>query len=806
MFGSMLQDVRFGMRTLVRAPAFALAAIATVAIGVGATTAMFGVVDGILLRPLPYHGAGMLVQIGLQLDSYAARVVSPTDYFDLSARSRTLAAVAVSRLESKDVGGGPEPKSVLAAGVSATFFDVLGVPPALGRAFRAADDTRAAEAIVVLSHGFWQAHFGGDPGILGRVLTLDEQPYVVAGVMPSGFRGPEAIFHNDVLMWFPLGRIADPLDVRADAFMQMIGRARPGVALAALGEELRVVAAQLNAEYPEGEKSYWVADLRERTIGGAGRLLWLLLGAVALLLLIACANVANLLLVRATDRARELAVRAALGAGRARVARQLLTESVLLGLVGGAVGALVAAAGVRVFRAFAPAELPRLAEIAVDLRVLAFALTVSIATGILFGLAPVIEAARGQVAGRLREAALGNSGGARSQRMRGVFVALQTSVALVLLMGAALLINGFVRLSTIDAGFDVEDVVWLNVSLPARRYESAAARQAFFERALEQVRALPGVREAGAIHGTPLDGNNSRTSVLPEGAAPANGEAALDVSFHSVLPGYFSALGIRLLEGRDVSSLDRTGSTPVAVVSEKFARHLWPGERALGKRFRFAENEDASFITVIGIAADVRHYGLAQDPEPMMYLPFAHFPRTWLGIAVKHEGAAAPLLGAMRAAIWTLDPALPLDAFGTMRERVSTSLGSQRFRTYLLSAFAAVALLLTFVGLYGTMAHLVRARRREMGIRLALGAAARDVRAMVVGRGMRIAAVGILLGTVAAFAATRLLASFVFGVSTTDPLTFAAGIAFMAATAFLACWLPARRAATIDPARTLRAE
>jgi predicted permease len=501
-----------------------------------------------------------------------------------------------------------------------------------------------------------------------------------------------------------------------------------------------------------------------------------------------------------------LAVRAALGAGRARVARQLLTESVLLGIMGGAVGVLVAAGGVRVFRTFAPAELPRLAEIAVDVRVLAFALMVSIVTGILFGLAPVLNAARGQVAGRLREAALGHSGGTRSHHVRGVLVTLQTAIALVLLMGAALLINGFVRLSTVDAGFDVDNVVWLNLQLPTRRYESAAARAAFFERALDEVRALPGVRAAGAIHGMPLDGNSSRTSVLPEGAATTDAEQARDVLFHSVLPGYFSALGIRLLEGRDVSALDRTGSTPVAVLSEAFARSLWPGERALGKRFALASDAAAPLITVIAIAADVRHYGLAHDPEPMMYLPFAHFPRNLLGIAVKHDGAAAPLLGAIRAAIWSLDPALPLDDFGTMRERVSSSLGDQRFRTYLLSTFAVVALLLTFVGLYGTMAHMVRARRREMGIRLALGAAARDVRSLVVGRGMRIAAIGILLGTIGALAATRLLASFVFGVTTTDPLTFTAGIAFMAATAFLACWLPARRAAAIDPARTLRAE
>jgi len=804
MVAMVLDDVRFALRTFRRTPGFALAAIMTTALGVGATTGMFGVVDGVLLRPLPYRGEGMLVQIGLQFGDFTAGSVAPTDYFDLTERSRTLSGVAASRLESRDAVLGDVPERLMAAGVSSTFFDLLGIVPALGRGFRAADDTRNAEAVVVLSHGLWQSRFGGAADVIGRTLTLDEQPHVVAGVLPAGFHGPEALSQRDVQVWFPLGRIADPLDARGDAFLQLIARVRPGQDMHAVRQELRTIGRQLSREFPDAPKQYWVADLREQTIGSSGRLLWVLFSGVALLLLIACANVANLLLVRAADRTREIAVRSALGAGRGRVAGQLLIESATLGLLGGAGGVLLARIGVAVFRAVAPADMPRVAEISVDSRVLGFALVISLLSGMLFGLAPVFVAASGNVAARLREAAQNVSAGVRGQRLRALLVALQTAMAVVLLTAAALLINAFVRLSSVDPGFDVEDVVWMNVQPPSRRYESADARETFLTGVLDQVRALPGVRAAGAIHGAPLDGNNMLSRVVPEGAV-AGSDDGQRVLFHSILPGYFEALGIPVLDGRAVLESDRAGSMPVAVVNETFARRLWPAEHAVGKRFRFETSEDASFITVVGVAADSRHYSLGEETEPMMYLPFAQFPRAWVALVVKHDGPPARVMGALRETIWSADPALPLDG-GTLRERVSTSLDDARFRTSVLSMFASTALLLMFVGLYGTMAHLVRTRRQEIGIRLALGAATRDVRALIVGRGMRIAAGGILVGTLAAILTMRVLAAFVFDIATTDPATFGAVVAAISAIAFLACWIPARRAAAIDPARTLRSE
>jgi predicted permease len=569
--------------------------------------------------------------------------------------------------------------------------------------------------------------------------------------------------------------------------------------------ELRAIGEQLGEEHPEvGERAYWVADLRDRTIGDAGRLLWILLGAVALLLVIACVNVANLFLVRATERMGELALRAALGAGSGRIARQLLTESVLLGAAGGAAGAVLAWVGVALFRRFAPPEVPRLAELAFDVRVLLFACAVSVATGIGFGLVPALRLSRGDIADRLRDRGRGSTGAVAGHRLRAAFVAGQMAIALVLLTGAALLINGFARLASVDPGFDTRGVAWLNVDLPSRRYPEAATRAAVFDRALEQVRALPGVRAAGAIHGLPLDGNRSLATVLPEGWVPTDAAEPPRVAFHSVLPGFFGALGIPLIAGRDVAESDRAGP-PVVVVSAALARRFWPGESALGRRLRFGD-ESAPWITIVGVAGDTRHYGLAEEPEPIVYLHYARVPRNWLAIAVRHDGPAAPILDAMRQAVWSIDPDLPLDRFGTLRDVAAASLVEPRFRTAVLSFYAAIALALTFVGLYGTMTYLVRARRRELGIRLALGAATRDVYRLVLSRGLRIAAAGIGAGLLAAFLATRVLASFLFGIGTSDPATYAAGSAFLAAVALLACWIPARRAAGLDPVRTLRAD
>jgi predicted permease len=529
--------------------------------------------------------------------------------------------------------------------------------------------------------------------------------------------------------------------------------------------------------------------------------LYVLLGAVGFLLLIACANVANLFLVRATDRTREIATRSALGAGRRRIAAQLLTESLVMALVGGLLGSAVAWAGLRAFKALSPGDVPRLAEVTLDGRVLGFALVLSVATGLLFGLAPALYGTRSSISGVLKEGVASSASRGRNA-VRATLTVAQVAIGLVLLTGAGLLINSLVRLSRVDPGFEPAGVVWIDVEAPDR-FEDAAERAAFFERVRERLGGLPGVRSTGAIHGLPLDRNRSLTTVLPEGH-DGGGEAGVPrMPFFAVTPGYFTTLDIPL-SGRDFSSADHPEAAPVVIINETFARRFWPDGTALGRRVRAGDPDTAPWATIVGVAADVRHYGLGQDIEPMLYRPVAQFPRTWLAFTIRHDASAAALLPAVRAALWDMEPGMPLDDFGTLEAQVRASIVEPRFYTALLAAFGAAATALAFVGLYGNLAYTVRLRRRELGIRLALGAAPRDVQRLVVGQGLRLALIGIIAGTVGALAASRVLSTLVFGVTPRDPATLTAVALAMLVIAAVACWAPARRAAAIDPIGTLR--
>jgi len=731
------------------------------------------------------------------------------EFFDLVERNRTFDGLAASRSQSMDAAGDGEPERFLGAGVSSSYFDVLRVRPALGRAFGADSDRRGGEAVVVLSHGVWQRRFGGDPSVLGRTIRLNGKAFAIIGVMPARFRGPDAIYHTETSLWFPLGQIEDELDDRGHAFVQLVGRLKSGVRIEAARAELKSIGEQLGREYPaEGVREYWIASLRDRTVGESGRLLWLLLGAVTLLLLIACANVANLFLVRATERTREMALRAAIGAGRGRIVRQLLTESTMIALAGGALGAVLAWAGVGMFRAWGPSDLPRIGEVVLDTRILLFALGVSVVTGLLFGMVPAIDAMRSGLSGALRDAAVNLTGGRSRMRLRDALVVAQTTLALVLLIGAGLLANSLLRLSRVNPGFDPDNLVWLNVTLPDRSYETPESKLAFYDEMLRRVRAQNGVRSAGAIHGRPLDRNNSIMSMLAEGPVPADPQQVPRVSWHSVTPGYFGTLGITLLDGRDVRETDVTGAMRAAVVSRAFAERFWPGERAVGKRFWMGNVASAApTVTVVGVVEDVLHYGLGVQAEPMVYRPVGQAPRGWLGLVARHDGRdAGGLVRELRNTVWSLDPTLPLDEFGTMRDHVRASIGEPRFRAATLSMFSGIATVFAFVGLYATLAWVVRARRRELGIRMALGAKRTDVQRMVIRRGMVLAGLGIALGAAAAAAVSRTLSTMVFGVSTTDTVTFTLVAAGMALVALLACWVPARRAAATDPVRTLRTD
>lgn len=588
--------------------------------------------------------------------------------------------------------------------------------------------------------------------------------------------------------------------------MQAIGRLAPGRTLEAARSELASIGAAIEEANPEvGARRFWLADLRERTVQDAGVLLWLLFGAVGLLLVISCANVAHLFLVRATERSQEMAIRAAIGAGRVRIMRQLVTESVLLALVAGLAGSLIAWLGVAAFRQFGPADLPRLAEVSIDGRVLAFALGLSILTGMVFGLAPARAMLRPGLAGTLREVGNTLTGSRSRTRFRGALVVIQTSLALILLVGAGLLMNSLVRLSRVATGFDATNVVWLDVRLPDR-YEAAEARAAFFASLLARLEGIPGVRAVGAIQGRPLDRNKSVTTVLPEGETVADGGRAPRTSWTVITPGYFDALRIPLLAGRAITEADGPGAPPAVVVSKAFADRFWPDQNAAGKRIRMGQiSDDAPFLTVVGVVDDVLHFGLNTTAEPMVYRSYAQLPRTWLGVVVRHEGlAAASLIEALRDEVWAMDRTIPLEDFGTMESHVRASIGEPRFRVMALTAFSAIATILALVGLYATLTWLVRTRRRELGIRMALGAAAADVRSMVVRRGMSLAILGIGLGIVGALGAGRLLATMMFGITATDASTYAVVAAGMLGVSMLACWVPARRAGATDPARVLR--
>lgn len=806
MLWNLIWDLRRAARGYAHAPGFTVACIVTLALGIGATTTIFSIVDAVLLRPLPYPSAERLMQVGMQFGDVTTSSVAPPDFFDIQARARSFGALAASRLQWLDMTGSGEPERFDAAGVTASFFDLLGVRPALGRAFDPRSDRPGGDAVVVLSHVLWLRRFGGDPAALGRTLILNGTPWTIIGVMPEDFVPPSALpYQEGVSMWFPFGRIDDDLTDRGSAFVQMIGRLSADATAESADAELRMIAAALDADYPGGTpRRFWIADLHARTVGDVGGRLYVLLGAVVFLLLIACANVANLFLVRATERSREIAVRAALGASRRRIVGQLLTESALMGVAGGALGVLLAWAGLAAFRSLGPGDMPRLAEASVDVRVLGFAVAVSLATSVVFGLAPAVACVRARVADALREGGRGGTGTRERKTLRGVFVVAQIGVALVLLVGAGLLINSFVRLSRVDAGFEPESAVWLQVTLP-ERYETPEARVLFFDRLRERLAALRGVTAAGAIHGLPLDGNRSNTSAMIEGAETVSGDELPRVAHHSVTPGYFEALRVPLSSGRDFTAADDASAPPVAVVSETFARKYWPSESALGKRLRIGADEE--WTTVIGIAGDVRHHGLAQPPEALLYRPVAQFARGNMTFALRYGRVGPePLLRNAREAVWELDPDLPLDRFGTLQAHVQRSLVQPRFYTSLIAGFSAIALGLAFIGLYGTLAYTVRTRAREIGIRVALGAARRDVQRIVVGQGMVLAAVGIVLGSAGALAASRALRSLVFGVTPTDAATFAAVAAAMALVALVACWLPARRAARTDPIDALRAE
>jgi putative ABC transport system permease protein len=805
----MLSDLRHAIRRLQRSPGFTALAVLTVGLGVGATTVMFSAVHGVLLKPLSYPEPDRLVMIRGAARAQPGRpgVLSYPDFLDWRHASRTFETMAALRSAdvTLDAPGGPE--RIEGARVTAGFFRALRVVPELGRLFPEELDHPGGERVAVLGHRLWR-RLGADPSLVGRSLTLSGQPHTVIGILPASFRPPREVERAEVFS--PLALDGGSLEERGNRSLVAIARLRPGATVAQAQAELAGVALRLEKDHPDSntDRGAMVESLHEDTVGELRQPLLLLLGAVASVLLIACTNMANLVLPRALARRREVAIRAALGAKRSRLVRQLLTESVLLGGLGGVAGLAAAHWGLGALVAFAPASTPRLQDIALDGRVLGFSLALSLITGVAFGLGPALSASRtGEVHGALQS---GRSPGLARHPGARLLVVAEIALSLVLMAGAGLLLESFRRLLLVDPGFDPRNVLTLAVSLPDTRYPRPDQRARFYTELLERVRAVPGVVSAAAITPLPVAGDGSiATRFTVEGrpvAAPGQKPRA---EYRAVTAGYFDTMRIPLKKGRGFGAGDRREAPAVAIVNEALAAQVFPGQDPLGQRLVIGigtDESDPHTFEVVGVVGDVRQFGRQVFAPPEIYVPHPQQSWSWMSLVVRTSGDPVSLAGALRGTLTALDPEQAAYNVRPLTELLSDVLAARRFIMALLAGFALLGLTLATVGVYGVIAELVERRRGEIGLRLAVGADPGDVLRMVLGQAARLAAAGVTLGLAAAFAVTRVLQGLLFGVSSTDPATFAAVAGLLATAALLASYLPARRAARLDPATVLREE
>ncbi len=808
--GAMAHEIRVALRRLARAPAFTLIAVLTLALGIGANGAIFSVVEAVLLRPLPYPEPDRLVMLW---QDYSRRGgpdtewFSPGSFLDWRSGNRSLEDMAVFADWQPTLTGAGSATRLAGGVVSRGFFHVLGVVPALGRTFTAAEDLPGADPVVLLSDATWRARFAADPGILGRTVQLDGEAQTVVGVLPPGFSFP---LLADDQVFRPLR--LDPADAPyGQIVLRAIGRLKPGVSLPQARHDLSAVAARLAERQPRelADVGANLTPLREQLTGDLEPALLALLAAVGAVLLIACVNLANLLLVRAEARGREQAVRRALGAGTWRLAAGALLESLLVAGAGAVAGLLVAEWSIGALRALAPIALPALFTPRLDGGVLLFAAGLAVASGLASGLLPALRGGRADdLTGRLREGSAGSGSSRRQGRTRGVLVATQMALAFTLLAGAGLLLRSFVALEGVDPGFDPRGVLSFRVAVPPTTYPEPAQAAALLDRYLERLRALPGVESASMISWLPMSGADTDVSFVVEGEpAPEPGHEHV-IWYRQIDPDYFSSLRIRRLAGRTFTAADSADAPRVVVLGEAAARRFFPGEDAVGKRLKPGDDpsSDEPWWTVVGVVANVRHAGLDADPKLEMYLPEAQAPRRGMTIVLRTAGRPEDLVGPARAALTALDPALALAGVDTLSDMVSGSVAVPRFLTLCVLAFAAVALFLAALGVYGVVAQVVGRRSRELGLRMALGADRGAVLRLVMRQGMVPVAAGVAIGLLGALLAGRLIRGLLFQVPPTDAVTLAAVTGLLAAAALLATWLPGRRATRLDPLVALREE
>jgi predicted permease len=800
---SLILDLRYAVRTLTRSPGFTLVAVLTLALGIGANSALFSVINAVLLRPLPFRDPGRLVTLwesdprhGLEREP-----VSPSNYLDWRAQSRTLEDVAAYRYWGFVLTGGGEPERLAGARVSASLFPLLGVRLAAGRAFGADEDRFGSAAVAVISDALWRRRFGADPNVVGRSLTLNGGSYPIVGVLSPDAKLPDA----DV--WVPLALEPYALTQRGARSLTVVARLRPGATLDQARAELHAIAGRTSQVFPAS--AGWdvaVIALKDRLVAGVRPTLFLLWTAVGFVLLIACANLANLMVARALAREHEMALRTVLGAGRSRLVRQLLTESVLVALAGGATGLLLAWLGVEALLRLNLSNLPRTSEIAVDGSVLAFTLALSIVTGLAFGLVPAWHAAAPDPGRSLKESGRATDG-VRLSAFRSAAITAEVAIALVLLVGAGLLARSLARFQAVDPGFLTSHVLTMSVSLPDSRYGEGSQKAAFFGQLLDRVGRLPGVTAAGLVSHLPLAGRRLSADVRPERGV-AESPALPVADYVSVTPGYFRAMGIPLLEGRQLSERDGPEAPPVVIISDVLARRLWPGASPVGQRVIVGSTigADTTPREIVGVVGSVRASGLESDPGPAVYAPYAQNPWPTMSVVVRSSADPVQLAAAARLQVLAVDAEQPVYNVRTLDDVLGASLAVRRVQMLLLGAFALAALALAAIGVYGVVAQAVRRRTHEIGVRVALGAQRRDVLKLIVGQGMRPVGIGVLAGGAAAVASGRLLRGLLFGVTPADPATFLAAALFLWLVALIACALPARRAANVDPVVALRSE
>jgi putative ABC transport system permease protein len=816
MMQTIWQDVRYGLRMLAKSPGFSAVAILTLALGIGANTTIFSVVDAVLLRPLPFSEPSRLVAIGGidTKNNEHDRALSYLDFVDLRKGNRTMESMAAYSSGDDTLTGAGEPLHLRSEVVSADLFNVLRANPLLGRTFTSSED-QPGTRVVILSHSLWQSRFGSNPNIAGQSITLDGKLYTVVGVMPADFQFPMNTAPND--LWTTMAVMMNPgadgdkpmTEERGAHFMEAIARLKPGVTPEQASNDAAAVGASLEKQYPDtnGHLTFGVKRQLDFMVGEIRPILFAVLGAVAFLLLIACANTANLLLARAAGRQREMAIRVSIGAGRARILRQLLTESVLLAVAGGAMGLLIAAWGTRLFAALSTVPIPRLRSAHVDLRVLGFTLGVSLFTAVLFGVAPALHAMRFNLFPSLKEGGRNATEGAGHARLRSLLVIAEVSLSLVLLIGASLLLESMLHLAHQSPGFEPRGVLTFNTNLPDARYGKPEQSALFYKNLLERIRTIPGVQNASGVLPLPLSEDVVRTTFQIEGHPVAPSDEPR-THFRCVGLDYFQTMHIPLVAGRDFSARDTRDATPVIIVNQALARKFFPNDNPIGKRTKpgVSDSGPEKMREIVGVVGDVKHRALWREADPESYVPYDQVAIGQMFVVVRTQGDPASLLPAVREQVKALDSEVPLYAVKTLEDYVAASMASRKFISVLCGVFAGAGLLLAVVGLFGVMSYTVSQRTHELGVRAALGAARVDILQLILRQGMTMTAVGIAVGVVGALAVTRVLSSQLFGIKATDPLTFVGVALVLAAVALAACYFPARRATRVDPMVALRYE